>query len=254
MNVSSVTIGSWVAVSDRTPIRTTIDVMTAPRSLKAPPHSPTSDELTGRRLSVPIGSFHVMQLAERVRSWLPPSRSQAQPEDAFRSLWGKIARADATRHLFHREVLINLDRLIAEATATAPDTLVEVIGIPSRWDDMPQRYSHMFRRLTPVWMGDFVIAEVARGRSVADSTDYLTSPARDLRVEPLRSDGPSLRLPHRHHGRAGSTICGCRVSASRRVYATAFMPLTSAWAPRREVSGHIVRRRSLEGAVGRRGW
>jgi hypothetical protein len=36
--------------------------------------------------------------------------------------------------------------------------------------------------------------------------------------------------------------------------ATFSMPLTSAWWPRREVCGHIVRRRSLEGAVARRGW
>ena len=31
------------------------------------------------------------------------------------------------------------------------------------------------------------------------------------------------------------------------------MPLTSAWWPQREESGHIVRQRSLEGAVARRG-
>jgi hypothetical protein len=45
----------------------------------------------------------------------------------------KTARADTTRHPFHREVLTNLDKLIAEAAAAAPDTLVEVNGIPTRW-------------------------------------------------------------------------------------------------------------------------
>jgi hypothetical protein len=34
-----------------------------------------------------------MLLAEWVRSWLQPFRSQAQPEDVFRSLWVKTARA-----------------------------------------------------------------------------------------------------------------------------------------------------------------
>jgi hypothetical protein len=89
-----------------------------------------------------------MQLAERILSSLQPSRSHAQPEDAFRSLWEKTARANTTRHPFHREVLTNLDRLIAEAAAAEPDTLPEVNGVLARWDDMPQRYPRIYRRLT----------------------------------------------------------------------------------------------------------
>ena len=115
-----------------------------------------------------------MQLAERVRSWLQPSRSEAQTQDAFRSLWEKTARADTTRHPFHSEVLTDLDGLIAKAAGAAPDTLVEVNGIPTRWDEMPQRYAHISRCLTPDWMQNFVITEVARVWAVADSTDYLT--------------------------------------------------------------------------------
>ena len=68
-----------------------------------------------------------MQLAERVRSWLLPSRSQGQLEEVFRSLWEKTARADTTRHPFHREVLADLDGLIAKATGAAPDTLVATL-------------------------------------------------------------------------------------------------------------------------------
>jgi hypothetical protein len=49
-----------------------------------------------------------------------------------------------------------------------------VNGIPTRWDDLTQRYPHIFRRLTPDWMRDFVVREVARVSAVADSTDYLT--------------------------------------------------------------------------------
>jgi hypothetical protein len=137
-----------------------------------------------------------MQLAERVQSWLQPLRSQAQPEDAFRSLWEKTARADTTRHPFHRAVLTNLDRFVAEAAA-APDMLVEVNGIPTRWDDMPQRYPHIFRRLTPDWMRNFVITEVARVSAVADSTDYLTE-----RSKIRFADGTqeTLTIQHRASG------------------------------------------------------
>jgi hypothetical protein len=137
-----------------------------------------------------------MQLAERVRLWLQPFRSQAQPEDVFRSLWMKTARADSTRHPFHREVLTNLDRLIAEAAGAPPDTLVEVNGVPTRWNDMPQRYPHISRRLTPDWMRNFVVTEVARVAAVADSTDYLTNAHRPgSRTGPRKRSRSSTGLP-----------------------------------------------------------
>jgi hypothetical protein len=53
------------------------------------------------------------------------------------------------------------------------------------------------RRLTPVWMGDFVIAEVARVAAVADSTDYLTE-----RSQTEFADGTqeTLTIQHRLSG------------------------------------------------------
>ena len=62
---------------------------------------------------------------------------------------------------------------------------------------MPQRYSHMFRRLTPVWMGDFVIAEVARVAAVADSTDYLTERSQTEFVDGTQE---TLTIQHRLSG------------------------------------------------------
>jgi hypothetical protein len=64
--------------------------------------------------------------------------------------------------------------LIAVAAAAAPDTLVEVNGVPTRRDDMPRRHPHIVRRQTSEWMRDFVVTEVARVSAMADPTDYLT--------------------------------------------------------------------------------
>jgi hypothetical protein len=41
----------------------------------------------------------------------------AQPEEVFRSLWEKIARAGSTRHRFHREVLTDLNTLLDSPTS-----------------------------------------------------------------------------------------------------------------------------------------
>ena len=95
-------------------------------------------------LSVRMRSVGAMQIMERVRSWLEPSDAEEQAEAVFRSLWKKTARADSTRHPFHREVLTDLDGLLDKVAVAAPDTLVRVNGITIRWDAVPQRYaSHL---------------------------------------------------------------------------------------------------------------
>jgi hypothetical protein len=138
-----------------------------------------------------------MQLLERVRSWLQPSGSHAHSEEVFWSLWKKTARADVTRHPFHPEVLANLDGLIAATAAAPPETLVEVNGVLTQWDDMRQRYPHVYRNLTPDWKRRFVVAEVARVSAVAGSTDYLTK-----REQTTFEDGTheTLTIQHRLSG------------------------------------------------------
>jgi hypothetical protein len=113
-------------------------------------------------VSVRMPSVGAMQIMERVRSWLEPSDAEEQAEAVFRSLWDETARAESTRHPFHREVLTDLDVLLDKVAVAAPDTLVRVNGITIRWDAVPQRYPHISRRLTTDWIRSFVVEEVAR--------------------------------------------------------------------------------------------
>jgi hypothetical protein len=88
------------------------------------------------------------------------------------------ARAGATRHPFHREVLADLDRLLDQVAAAPPDTLIWGNGRMTRWDLIREVSPHIVRRLTPAWIRSFVVAEVHRAAAVADSTDYSLNPHR----------------------------------------------------------------------------
>ncbi|WP_344808361.1 hypothetical protein [Microlunatus ginsengisoli] len=97
-----------------------------------------------------------------------------EAEEAFRSLWKESVRAGSTRHAFHREVLNDLDALIARTDSTPVDTLVTVNDILVRWDELPRLHPRVARRLTKDWMRTYVVAEVGRVAAVADSTGILT--------------------------------------------------------------------------------
>jgi hypothetical protein len=126
-----------------------------------------------------------MPLMEQIRAWLEPS-VQTETEQVFRSLWRDAVRAGSTRHSFHREVLDDLDALIATVGFLPADTLVTVDEVQIRWDELPRRYPKVARCLTDDWMRSFVAAEIARVAAVADSTDILSSYSQDqssMRIE-----------------------------------------------------------------------
>lgn len=104
-----------------------------------------------------------------VRSCFDPSRAEAQSEEVFRQVWRSSARIESTRHPFHREVLDDLDGLLARVAGLPPNTLVEVEVIAKRWEDLSRFHPLIVRRLSVEWMRDFVRAEVA------DSTDRSTT-------------------------------------------------------------------------------
>jgi hypothetical protein len=137
-----------------------------------------------------------MQLGERIRSLFEPRDAAAQAEKTFRSLWNTTARAGSTRHPFHREVLSDLDMLLDQVDATPPDTLVRVRDIPTCWDQVERLHPYIARRLTPDWMRSFVVAEVDRVATVADSDDYLTAQSRGWEGEQSRM----LVVQHRPSG------------------------------------------------------
>lgn len=124
-----------------------------------------------------------MHLADRVRMWLQPWHGerqteqsvQVQAEAVFRSLWEQTARSGSTRHPFHPEVLNDLDVLLDKVAAADPDTVVMANDRSIRWGDVPERHPNIVGRLTPDWIRNFVISEVARVSAVADSTEYLTA-------------------------------------------------------------------------------
>jgi hypothetical protein len=64
---------------------------------------------------------------------VPAIAHAAQPEDVLQSLWEKTAHAGSTRHRFHREVLSDLNTLLDNVAAAAPDTLADVNDIPTQW-------------------------------------------------------------------------------------------------------------------------
>lgn len=97
-----------------------------------------------------------MQLTELVRSWFRPTlTTPALAEDVLRSLWKKTVRTSSTHHPFHREILPDLDTLVSRVTEAPAETLVEVNGVPTRWDAMPQRHPRIYQQFTPEWMRGF---------------------------------------------------------------------------------------------------
>jgi hypothetical protein len=74
---------------------------------------------------------------KRVPSWFRPSRTQRNPKTSF-DRYGRRPHALAARGIpFDREVLTDLNTLLDNVAAAAPDTLDDVNDIPTRWDGAP---------------------------------------------------------------------------------------------------------------------